>query len=212
MSETRAASVTAPEDRDAISLGEIAFAHAWNVRGDSAQPPFVDEVARLLGLSLPCEPMTSASTADSIMLWLGPRSWLFVASAQWRPCDFDATRRSLNARGGALFDVSASYAAWSVEGTAASRALNRGCPIDLHPRAFPAGHCAQSLLGHVNALIYKPAEPPVFIVMVARSLAADAWDGLCASAASDGYRIVPPREIDVVLRPVGGQERQRAPR
>ncbi len=76
-----------------------------------------------------------------------------------------------------------------VAGADAARALNRGCPLDFDPRAFPAGGCAQSVLGHIGALFHKPGEAPAFVVMVARSFADDARDFLIASAATGGYRL-----------------------
>jgi len=59
-----------------------------------------------------------------------------------------------------------------VFGNDAARVLNCACPLDLDQRAFPVGHCTQSLLGHVGALLYRPAAS-TFIVMAARSFAAD---------------------------------------
>ena len=176
----------APPERRAeaaVTLAEVPLALAWNVRGDRSRPSFVAAASRVLGIALPVHPNGSARNADTALLWLGPTSWLFTAPGAV-PHDFDATRTALNAAGGALFDVSASYIAWSVSGAAAPRVLNRSCPLDLHFPAFPAGHCAQSLLGHVNALLYRPDERPMFVVMVARSLAADAWDELSATVHS----------------------------
>jgi sarcosine oxidase subunit gamma len=125
------------------------------------------------------------------VLWLGARSWLFVGGPGAARADFDVARVALNDADGALFDLSASHAAWTVAGAAALRVLNRSCPLDLHARAFPPGRCAQSLLGHINALFYRPDERAAFIVVVARSLAADAWRALRAAAATDGYRVAP---------------------
>jgi sarcosine oxidase subunit gamma len=105
------------------------------------------------------------------------------------PDDFDATREALRAVGAALFDVSASYVAWSLTGSSAAAVLNAGCPLDLHPRAFPAGTCAQSLLGHVGALVYRPDDAERFVVMVARSYSAGAWHDLSTWAGSAGYRM-----------------------
>lgn len=176
------------EGEAAVALAEVPLAVAWNIRGDHARPTFVAEAERLLGLPLPLPSNASVRRQGSALLWLGPRSWLFVAGPDSPRNDFDDTRRLLIDAGGALFDVSASYVAWSISGTAAARVLNRSCPLDLHPSAFPGGRCAQSMLGHVNAVFYKPDERPTFIVMVARSLAPDAWRELCASASTDRSR------------------------
>jgi sarcosine oxidase subunit gamma len=71
--------------------------------------------------------------------------------------------------------------------------LAKGCPLDFHPRVFAEGACAQSVFGGVNALIYRRAASPVFTLMVARSLARDAWRTLCLSAAPYGYDVSPTR-------------------
>jgi sarcosine oxidase subunit gamma len=175
-------------DEARVTLGDFDLARAWNVRGDPAQAAFVAAAGTVLGLALPLQPTTSACAGGAALLWLGPRSWLHVVTGHAPDDDFDAARKAINAAGGALFDVSSSYVAWTIAGEAAARVLNRGCPLDLHPAAFESGRCAQSVFGHVNALIYRPDERTAFVVMVARSLAADAWARLVECAASDGYR------------------------
>jgi sarcosine oxidase subunit gamma len=181
-----------------VTLGELGIARAWNLRGDAANAAFVSQVQRVLGLPLPVAPMTSACGEHDALLWLGPRAWLYIAGVSATHHDFDAARRSVNAVRGALFDVSASHVAWTVSGAIAGRVLNRSCPLDFHPDAFAAGHCAQSLLGHVSALFYRPCASPTFVVMVARSFAADAWRTLCDTAASDGYRVASPAPFAMV--------------
>jgi sarcosine oxidase subunit gamma len=183
-----------------VTLGEVSFALAWNVQGNPAQSSFVSEAERLLGLRLPLQPNSSACRAGKTLLSLGPRSWLFVAGTGSASSDFNATRIALNAAGGALFDVSSGYISWSIAGAGAARALNRSCPLDFHPSVFPAGRCAQSMLGHINALLYKVDERATFIVLVARSLAVDAWRDLCASATADRYIILPPSAFETVAR------------
>lgn len=177
----------------AVTLGEVTLALAWNVRGDPRNAAFASEAARTLGLPLPAVPMTSTRGERDALLWLGPRAWLYITGAAPTQNDFNATRTAINSAGGALFDVSASYVAWRISGASAALVLNRACPLDLHPCAFLAGASMQSVLGHINALFYKPGEDASFVVMVARSFAPDAWHTLCEAAASDGYRVVAAR-------------------
>ncbi|HSC97773.1 MAG TPA: hypothetical protein VLI21_02635 [Casimicrobiaceae bacterium] len=166
--------------RDRVNLEAVEIGVAWSVRGDPRRAAFVVEAEHTIGLALPVGPgATTRSAQDgedavlgSVLLSLGPTTWLFVASPNASPPAFDPARKALNAARGALFDVSASYVAWSIIGNDAARVLNCACPLDLDQRAFPVGHCAQSLLGHVGALLYRPAAS-TFIVMVARSFAAD---------------------------------------
>jgi sarcosine oxidase subunit gamma len=176
----------AGDAESSVAFAPIALETGWNVRGNPAQAPFADAVQRALGFALPAAPNTSARRGEAALLWLGPRSWLYVAGAREAVPGFDVTRRALNAAGGALFDVSASYVGWSVAGAAASRVLARGCPLDLDGRAFLPGHCAQSLLGHIGALFHRPDDASRFVVLVARSFAKDAWHFLQASAAIEG--------------------------
>jgi sarcosine oxidase subunit gamma len=197
-------------DPSALAISETDVALAWNVRGDPSRAAFVAAVERVIGIPLPARPNESAGGialptqphgsergGAGALLWLGPRSWLFVAGRPAASGAFDAARKALNDAQGALFDVSSSYVAWTISGAAAARVLNRGCPLDLHPAAFRAGDCVQSMLGHVNALFYRPDERDAFIVMVARSFATDASEQLAGYAASDGYRIDPPRAFGV---------------
>lgn len=174
-----------------LEIGDVAFGRAWNVRGDPRHEAFTSVVSRVLGVALPA-PMTSTRAAGATLLWLGPQSWLHVGDEAATTDECEATRVAVNAAGGALFDVSASYVGWRVSGAAATRVLNRVCPLDLHPRAFAPGRCAQSLIGHVNALFHKPGDGPSFVVMVARSFAADAFHTLREAAHADAYRIAEP--------------------
>ena len=175
-----------------VTLAEASIAAAWNVQGDPAYAPFVDEVERKFGVSLPIAPNSMARTDAVAALWLGPSSWLLVDGGPSALVDFNAKRDALNAARGALFDVSASRVAWTVSGPRAATVLAKSCPLDFHPRAFAAGTCAQSLLGHVNALFIKHDDTPTFTVMVARSYARDAFYALTESAMQYGVDVAPP--------------------
>lgn len=175
-----------------VTLAETSIAAAWNVQGDPARPPFADEVQRAFGVALPLARNTTAASDALTALWLGPTSWLLVAGSASPLADFAATRDALNAQGGALFDLTASHVAWTVSGAHAATVLATSCPLDFHPRAFVAGTCAQSVLGHINALIVKRDESPAFTVLVGRSFARDVWRALCRSAAPYGYDVLPP--------------------
>ena len=168
---------------DRVTLAEATIAAAWNVQGDPAHAPFMDEAQHLFGVALPVTPNTIATSDALTAIWLGPSSWLLVADGTSPLAEFNARRDALNAFGGALFDLSASRVAWTVSGPRATSLLAKSCPLDFHSRAFAARTCAQSLLGHVNALFVKHDDTPTFTVMVARSYSRDVWHALCESAA-----------------------------
>jgi sarcosine oxidase, subunit gamma len=170
-----------------VTFVEVTIASAWNVQGKLERGALASEAHRLFGVSLPAAPNTFARNDSLTALWLGPQSWLLVARGNRSLADFDSHRDLLNAAGGALFDVGASRVAWTISGPRAETVLAKSCPLDFHPRRFPSGTCAQSLLGHVNALFAKDAD--AFTVMVARSFARDVWHSLCESAAQYGYEV-----------------------
>jgi sarcosine oxidase subunit gamma len=174
------------------TLAEATFAAAWNIQGDPARAPFGDEARRLFGLALPEVPNTTERHGALTALWLGPTSWLLVASDASALMAFSAQKDAVNAAGGALFDVTASSLAWTVGGPRAATVLAKQCPLDFHARAFAEGACAQSVLGHVNALFYR-RDLLSFTVLVARSYARGVWRTLCQSAAQYGYDVLPAR-------------------
>lgn len=174
---------------DPITVTEISIAAAWNVQGDASRANFTDQVVRQFSIALPTVPNTTARSDALTAFWLGPRSWLLMAEAPGSPLAyFIEKRNALNAVRGALFDLSASCVAYQVGGPCAADVLATGCPLDLHPRTFRAGDCAQSVFGRVNALLYKSDDAPTFVIMVARSLARDVWRALGLSAKPYGYR------------------------
>ena len=175
-----------------VTLAETTFAAAWNVQGDPERAPFADKARRLFGIELPRLPNTTARDAALTALWLGPTSWLLVASDAAALTSFTAQRDAISGAGGALFDVTASSLAWTVGGPRAATVLAKQCPLDFHERAFAEGACAQSVLGHVNALFYR-RDGWSFTVVVARSYARGVWRMLCQSAAQYGYDVLPSR-------------------
>ena len=176
-----------------VVLGRATTTRACNVQGNPARSTLVADVERIFGVTLPLTPNMSSVAEGWLALWLGPRSWLLLerasAATPSMAVDFDAARDVLDAGGGALFDVSAARVAFTLRGDGAATVLASGCPLDLDVRAFHAGHCAQSVFGHVNVLLYRHPQSGAFTVWVATSLAADLWHALCVAAAEGGYDV-----------------------
>ena len=162
-----------PLDGVALSGGvrELPFRAQFSVR---TQAP---------GSSLPTKPNTVAGDASQAALWLGPDEWLVVGP----PGSEAALETDLRATGATVVDVSANRTTLEIRGLRARELLEFGCPIDLHPRVFGPGRCAQTLLARANVLIWFVADDPepVYRLLVRPSFAAyiaawlaDAADGL----------------------------------
>ena len=188
-----------------VTIAETNFAAAWNVQGSVRSPAVAAAARSLFGLSLPAVPNTTSREGALTALWIGPASWLLVATDRSPLVHFETKRDAINAAGGALFDVSAGRVGWTIAGPEAATVLAKGCPLDFDARVFRDGMCAQSVYGRINALFYRrsplPPEPadqslqrsPPFTMLVARSFARDAWRFLCVSAAQYGYEVLHPQ-------------------
>jgi sarcosine oxidase subunit gamma len=153
-------------------------------------------VGRALDLLLPSEPCTSAAREQIGALWLGPDQWLVTCPARDVPGLIDSLREALAGVHAAITDISDGRVAFRLAGPSARAVLAKGCPVDLHPRAFPPGRCAQSLLAKASVLIHLVAdgpEPgPSFEIYVARSFAQYLWTWLEDAGREYGVLIEPP--------------------
>ena len=149
---------------DPITLTEVPIGAAWNVQGDASRADFTDQVARQLSIALPITPNTTARSGALTAFWLAPRSWLVVAESADSPLARlrSKTRCTEQGRRRVIRSFRFSYRLSHCGLTTLSMLLATGCPLDLHPRKFRAGDCAQSVFGRVNALLCKSDEAPTF--------------------------------------------------
>jgi len=129
-------------------LTERPFLELVNVRGDTRDAAFMRAMESVLGCSPPEKPNTVAKGNGYDMLWLGPDEWLLRSEASHdasRPAPLEARLRA--AFGGAFasaVDIGSGYTVLEIDGPRTRDVLARGCPLDLHPKAFGVGQCAQS--------------------------------------------------------------------
>ena len=71
---------------------------------------------------------------------------------------------------GAVTDLTHGRVTLRLEGESAADVLAKGCAIDLHLSAFPVGGAAQTLLGHIDALILR-RDAQTFEIVVLRGFA-----------------------------------------
>jgi sarcosine oxidase subunit gamma len=113
-----------------------------------------ERVAGELGAALPeaCGQVTSSGPHSA--LWLGPDEWLVVSEADPGALAADL-RHALAGDRGAVVDVSANRTVLELSGPAAREALEKGCPVDLHPRSFGPGRAVATTLGPVPVLLWQ---------------------------------------------------------
>lgn len=154
-------------------LRERAFEGQLILRGN-ADVQFLDAVRAACGIEPPIAPNTVSTAGARRMAWLGPNEWLLTVPESEEIALRTALETALAGQHSAVVDVSDGNTVIVLEGADAVEILAGECPLDLHPRAFPVGRCAQTLLGKSNVMIVREAADR-FAILVRRSFAPYAW-------------------------------------
>lgn len=143
-------------------ITEIPFLTMVNIR----VPPTSSAAARIsvrLGGPLPVVPGSVVDANDRHILWLGPDEWLIVS----RPDDNELVDL-LAEPGASIVDVSANRTTIEVR---SRDLLEHGCTLDLHPRAFHAGKCAQTMIARTQVILWQVSDDPGYRLLVRCSFA-----------------------------------------
>jgi heterotetrameric sarcosine oxidase gamma subunit len=143
-----------------------------------------EAVAASLGLD-PAPGVASGIRAGTA-LWLAPGAWMVVAE----DVDDGALYQILLGRLGdlaAVVDQSHGRAVLRLAGSRARDVLAKGCRLDLHPRVFTPGMCAQTVIAHVGVLLHHCDEIPTYDLYVLAGYALDFLEWLTSSAAEFGF-------------------------
>ena len=139
-----------------------------NLRLNPRSRQAVEAAERILGQPMPLAANTF-TTGEHQVYWLGPDEWLIVTGAE---CVSDLGSELAEALAGfhaAVNDVSGGNVELLVMGVAARTVLAKGCALDLHPREFAPGQCAQTGLGRAAVLLAAAGDPSTYAIIVRRS-------------------------------------------
>lgn len=178
-----------------LRVAELPFLTQVTLRGRANEADLRAACQTNLGFELPVLANTVVRRGDVAALWLGPDEWLITAP------DGAAERLiaglALPDRFVSVVDVSANRTVIALEGPWARAVLRQACPLDLHPRGFRAGRCAQSVLARAQIILEQLDDTPSYRLFVRNSFAAyvagwlvDAAEGLIADRAH-GLALIP---------------------
>lgn len=145
-----------------VGLAELPFHAMVSLRVDP-KGLAADGAGLALGAPLP-EPGAATAADEVDVLWLGPDEWLLVGPPGVRHEMAERLRRAIGAEPGSVVDTSAARTAILVSGGSAREVLAHGCPLDLHPRAFPPGRCAGTLLARERVVLHARHDGIVVLV------------------------------------------------
>jgi sarcosine oxidase, subunit gamma len=129
-----------------LGARELVFLAQVDVRADPST------AARL---GFPPEPNTVASGPDRDILWLGPDDWLVVGHTGTAEALVAELETTLGGVHHSVVDVSANRTGIELAGPSRHELLSSACPIDLHPRSWRDGRCAQTVFGAAQILLQE---------------------------------------------------------
>jgi sarcosine oxidase subunit gamma len=138
----------------AITLAEVPYLAQVNLRLDP-KGPAADAVAVELGVPLPTEAGTSARSGGLTLAWLGPDEWLVLGPPDTEGELQGRLRSAVGSAHASVVDVSAQRTTLLVAGPQARDLLALGCTLDLHPRSFGEGGCAQTMLARAQVVLLR---------------------------------------------------------
>ena len=102
-----------------------------------------------LGLALPLDACRATVGPAGAALWLGPDETLLLLTP-------DAELgQALSGLPHSLVDVSHRQTALEIAGPDAEARLAVGCPLDLHPSAFPVGMCTRTVFAKCEIVLWR---------------------------------------------------------
>lgn len=126
-------------------------------------------VERAFGLALP-EPGGRVEPDPIGVFWMGHEQWFVEAERTAKP-NLVSTLASAVGDSASVTDQSDSWARLHVAGAWTRSVLEKLCPLDLHPGAFPAGSTARTTMEHIGAVIMLLGDGETFVLLTPRSSA-----------------------------------------
>ena len=109
-------------------------------------------------LGFPVDPNTWVSLGEREVLWLGPDEWLVVAGSGEADVLVRELESSFADTHHSVVDVSANRTVIELADANRFELLSTACPVDLDPRSWREGRCAQTVFGAAQVLLQERAE------------------------------------------------------
>ncbi len=176
---------------ETATLREHAFLGKLVLRGEPGA--LADGLRDVMGTAGPDAACRASSADGRSVLWIGPdERWLVVPAET----EIDV-RKALAERLGEtrhhVVDVTDYYVAIGLSGARAWEMLAKLTPFDVHPRAFPVGAVAGTVVGRGQATLWRPGEGSGvlsdYVLFVRASMADYLW---CLVAEAGREFGVPP--------------------
>lgn len=140
-----------------VCLAEWPFTTMVSIRVESGSTPG-RRIEAALGVTLPRTVGETARKGAFDVLWLGPDEWLVVSGADAGLAEGLQTAAAGGEGNAQVVDVSANRTVLELGGPRAREVLEKGCSVDLHPRAFGKDTAVATTLARVPVILWKSDE------------------------------------------------------
>ncbi|MDH3386803.1 MAG: sarcosine oxidase subunit gamma [Gammaproteobacteria bacterium] len=156
---------------NAPRIEEKPFLGYINLRGKPGNTRFVAGVLKVLGVEAPTAANTVIEAGDNRIYWLGPDEWLVVTPAGQQDKLKADLLAALKGAFCSVVDNSSGLTMVRISGANAGALLATDCPLDLHPREFRPGQCAQTRLAKAGMIVAPLDDGSGFDIIIRRSFA-----------------------------------------
>jgi len=139
----------------------------FNLRLNPRRGQAIEAAERVLDQALPLVANTFTAGEHKVY-WLGPDEWLIATGAERVSALGSELAEVLGGFHAAVNDVSGGHVELLVSGVDARTVLAKGCALDLHPREFAPGQCAQTGLSRA-AVLLAAGDSSTYTIVVRRS-------------------------------------------
>ena len=155
-----------------VVLREDALIGQINLRVNPDNDKFFQSLKNLTGIVPPQIPNNFTSEGNFRLYWLGPNEWLLTAPDNETVKLIDDLTKVTLDQHVSIVDVSDNRTCLSLSGQKSWTVLNKTCGMDIHPRTWQTGHCAQTLVARAQVLLAMTNDSePEFKLFVRNSFA-----------------------------------------
>ncbi len=156
----------------AVSLQEDFPIGQINLRAKPENYDFFQSLKKLTELEPPRIPNNFTEAGDFRLFWLGPEEWLLTAPDLHAIKLIEDLTKETAAQHVSIVNVSDNRSCLMLSGPKSWIVLNKTCGLDIHPRTWQIGQCAQTLVARAQVLLTMTQESePEFRLFVRNSFA-----------------------------------------
>ena len=157
-----------------------------NLRGDPHDKAFLDSAKKVLPLPLPLAANSCWQQEQTEAWWVGPDEWLLLVASGREQALIEAFEKECAGLHFAVTEITGGYGCFDLAGPKVLDFLARGVPLDLDPRSFAAGQCAQTLIGQIGVAL-RPVEGGGMRILVRSSFAEALFEWMLATSRHLGF-------------------------